>query len=258
MEHTQELVEQQHGIRYIRKEYKKIPSKPPITSYGVILYSFNEHKQPIYLLAQRRDTIEYIVVLRGKYTKKQLEIYIQLLTIEEQQRILTKPFDDLWNDLWIDHSNVFYKNFYEKSKLKFQTNYDLIKQLILKYPSTIQSTPWGIPKGKKNTNENDITCALREFIEETTIHVDYRNLVPVEPSIETFTGSNHKIYRTIYYIAFTDKPIIPVQKSLNSIRSFTISDETQQVKWCTLQEAHSILPEWRYKLLLKTHNRLFH
>ena len=238
------------GIHFIRKEYRKEPSKPPITSYGILAYTLDKNKKPLFLLAQRRDTIEYCVVLRGKYTKKQLEIYIQLLTKQEQERILKHSFDELWDDLWVHHSNLFYTTFYEKSKQKFIQNYDIICKLIHQYPSQIETPPWGIPKGKRNRNENEIKCAIREFYEETMIHIDYKSLVPTSPFMETFTGSNHKIYRTYYYIAHLKNKIIPpLNKCDGSLRKHTVSDESQEIRWCTLNEAKCILNDWRYNLL---------
>jgi 8-oxo-dGTP pyrophosphatase MutT (NUDIX family) len=43
---------------------------------------------------------------------------------------------------------------------------DIILNEIKEYWDTPE---WGFPKGKKNRNENDRECAIREFREETNI-----------------------------------------------------------------------------------------
>jgi 8-oxo-dGTP pyrophosphatase MutT (NUDIX family) len=62
---------------------------------------------------------------------------------------------------------------------------------------------WGFPKGRRNANESDYNCAVREFSEETgyspKILNNIRNVVPFE---ETFTGSNYNSYRHKYYLMF--------------------------------------------------------
>ena len=44
--------------------------------------------------------------------------------------------------------------------------------------STTWDTPeWGFPKGRRNYQENDLTCGLREFEEETGYDKDNRYLL---------------------------------------------------------------------------------
>jgi len=131
------------NIQHIRKSYEKDPTIDPITSYGVILFRIEDNKIE-YLLCQRRDTIEYAVFIRGQYSKNQLSIYIQLMTQDERERLKMYDFDSLWNDLWIDHDNIFFRIFYEKAKLKFLNNIEYVKELI-----DIYRTIMGISKRKK-------------------------------------------------------------------------------------------------------------
>ena len=54
---------------------------------------------------------------------------------------------------------------------------------------------WEIPKGRRNLNETNRECAVREFQEETNILPDdyelYDNILPLE---EEYKGSNNIIY----------------------------------------------------------------
>jgi 8-oxo-dGTP pyrophosphatase MutT (NUDIX family) len=59
---------------------------------------------------------------------------------------------------------------------------------------------WGFPKGRRNYQERERDCAVREFCEETGYSseqlVSIKNVQPFE---EVFTGSNYKSYKHKYY-----------------------------------------------------------
>ena len=54
-------------------------------------------------------------------------------------------------------------------KLKSSKEYNL-KSLIDESKTNWKMPEWGFPKGRRNYQENDISCALREFEEETGYH----------------------------------------------------------------------------------------
>ena len=62
---------------------------------------------------------------------------------------------------------------------------------------------WGFPKGRRNYQERDYDCAMREMMEETGFHLQYlkniKNLLPFE---EIFLGSNYKSYKHKYYLMY--------------------------------------------------------
>lgn len=229
---------------------RMVTKKEPITSYGILLFHHDTDNQIWYLLSQRRDTIEYTDYIRGKYTIPNLENYFRLMTVEERERLENYNFNELWDDLWINHDN----NFYREIKPKAENKYELNKHLMMKYLRTtisdIKEPSWGFPKGKKNTRETDLQCAFREFKEETKMPIDYLNLLNIPASKEIFKGSDGKMYSTIYYIAQTDgkKPINKIKT--RGIRTETISEEISNLKWCTLGESLILLPIWRQRLLV--------
>ena len=229
----------------------------PITSYGIILYTF--HKGSIkYLLCQRRDTIEYVDFLRGRYSNNCISLYLNLMTIEERNRISMHTFDQLWNDLWASHDCKYYKDLYIRSKQKFNTNRIQVLDILNREKGIIKEPRWGFPKGKKIATESEIECSMREFKEETNLNLCFRNIiVGMTPSTETFKGSNGKIYKTVYYIAKCDKTLVFKNiKTDSEIRPETISDEIGKLYWATLDESKQHLPIWRYKLLEKTEKKI--
>lgn len=60
---------------------------------------------------------------------------------------------------------------------------------------------WGIPKGKRQLQETDLQCAIREFCEETGIQPSdlkiFKNCIPLE---EIYIGINGIKYRHVYFI----------------------------------------------------------
>jgi 8-oxo-dGTP pyrophosphatase MutT (NUDIX family) len=103
--------------------------------------------------------------------------------------------------------------------------------------SQYDSTEWGFPKGRRNINENDFGCALREFREETGIPNRYvyvvRNIKPFE---EVFTGLNKIRYRHVYfiatYIATNNEHDVGVDPS-----NTTQTREVRNVEWFDYEDA---------------------
>lgn len=62
---------------------------------------------------------------------------------------------------------------------------------------------WGFPKGRRNYQEKDYDCALREMTEETgyPLHL-VKNIKNILPFDEIFLGSNYKSYKHKYYLMY--------------------------------------------------------
>ena len=99
--------------------------------------------------------------------------------------------------------------------------------------ATWDSPEWGFPKGRRNNQETDITCGLREWEEETgycskNISI-IKNLLPFE---EIFMGSNFKTYKHKYFLAYINENKIPLEKEYQK-------SEVSDMKWMTLDEAQN-------------------
>ena len=97
-------------------------------------------------------------------------------------------------------------------------------------------TEWEFPKGRRNYQEKDLDCALREFEEETGLSKKELKVIEnVMPFEEIFIGSNHKSYKHKYFLAYTD----------NTTDDLTNYQQTEVSKldWKTLDEClESIRP----------------
>jgi len=219
--------------------------KNPITSIGVIV--FNNKKELKYLMIRRKDSLGYVDFMRGKYplfNKRYLLNIINEMTLSEKKNLLEKDFDELWKELWGDHIGVQYRGEEKTSKEKFnslktgitlKTQSYSLESLINESESKWDEPEWGFPKGRRNFQEKDLCCALREFEEETgcnknAIKIVY-NLLPFE---ELFTGSNYKSYKHKYFLAYMEEDI--------NLENFQ-KTEVSKIEWKTFNECrHYIRP----------------
>ena len=217
--------------------------KLPITSYGVILFRPSD-LGPEYLMIRRKDSFGYIDFMRGKYNPSnidQLQNIINEMSILEKERLVTETFEVLWKQMWGDNSSTQYRS----EEMSSQKKYELIKNgivsnnepvclkdLIDRSTTSWKETEWEFPKGRKNYQEKDLICALREFEEETGYSQEdikvVENLMPFE---EIFIGSNHKSYKHKYYLAHTDKN---EKNNADTLDNFQ-KTEVSKLDWKTLK-----------------------
>jgi 8-oxo-dGTP pyrophosphatase MutT (NUDIX family) len=191
--------------------------KLPITSFGIIAFRIFENKLQ-YLMIRRKDTLGYIDFMRGKYSIYNKDYILNMLkqmTVEEKDLLSLGDFNLLWKRIWGDEiiSNQ-YKSEENISREKFnalvsgvlfKNDFFTLNMLIEesnKYD--IWTEPeWGFPKGRRNYQESDYDCALREFQEETGYNMkQLKNIKNILPYEEIFTGSNYKSYKHKYYLTF--------------------------------------------------------
>jgi ADP-ribose pyrophosphatase YjhB (NUDIX family) len=225
--------------------------KLPITSIGVITFRIcpsDNESDPYkiqYLLIRRKETLGYIDFMRGKYSVHNKDYIMNMLkqmTRYEKEQLTCGDFEKLWKNIWGDsnYSNQYrteeivskekYNQLFEGTTFKneFSTLNDLIEES--NNFKTWEEPEWGFPKGRRNNQENDYDCAIREFCEETGYPEDYlihvQNIVPFE---EIFTGSNYKSYKHKYFLMFMN-----YEKSLQC-GDFQKS-EVSKMEWKNLNE----------------------
>ena len=226
--------------------------KLPITSYGVIAFKASNYGIQ-YLMLRRKDSFGFIDFVRGKYSPyniSQVQDIINEMSIEEKKRILTEPFETLWQNMWGDITANQYKAEELASMKKMETikagvnvNGEVInlEQLVKNSNTNWIETEWEFPKGRRNYKEKDLECALREFEEETGLASTKLNIIEnILPFEETFIGTNHKSYKHKYFLAFyNDNSKTDDNENLNG---FQIT-EVSKLEWKTLDKClESIRP----------------
>jgi 8-oxo-dGTP pyrophosphatase MutT (NUDIX family) len=237
--------------------------KHPITSNGVIAFRVGENGKE-YLMIRRKDTLGFVDFMRGKYqlhNKLYLMNIIDEMTLEEKQSLLEKDFEELWCKLWGINVGMQYRAEERASREKMETlKYGVVSggvkfslaSLIADSKTRWTEPEWGYPKGRRNYKENDMSCALREFEEETGYSKkDLRLVNNIIPFEEVFTGSNYKSYKHRYYIGEIDahvKPQAPFQTSEVSLLEWKTYDEVINALRPYNLEKKDVI--WRVKELL--------
>lgn len=242
----------------------------PITSYGIIAFRINQpswnqavaiskNESPVsdanieYLLIQRKDSIGYVELIRAKYKLTELSYIreqISGLTAEEKYSLKTKQFLELWTGLWGSMNtpeNRQYKQEFEQARTKFDAlragieldgvNYTL-EGLLQEIPTLWKTPEWGFPKGRRNPQESDYECAIREFCEETSLkrsqfHI-FENMTPIR---ETFRGNNDIQYTHVYYLAWIPMGVEPSLQSSNE----HMVREIGNIGWFSFQNALNVI-----------------
>jgi len=218
--------------------------KLPITSYGIILFRSSE-KGIQYLMLRRKNTFGFIDFMRGKYVHNNIEHLQSIfdeMSILEKEIIKHNNFDTLWRMMWgiQDCIGIQYKSEDISSQKKFEvlkngiqvgeeTEIFNLDTLINNSMTSWKETEWEFPKGRRNYQEKDLDCAIREFEEETGfLKKDIKiieNLMPIE---EIFIGSNHKSYKHKYFLAYTEH----INNNLDKYQETEVS----KLEWKTLEE----------------------
>jgi 8-oxo-dGTP pyrophosphatase MutT (NUDIX family) len=214
--------------------------KLPITSYGIVLFRSSADGLQL-LMIRRKDSYGYIDFIRGKYTNQnvvQIQKMIDQMSNEEKERIQQHDFNLLWKMMWGDNNYVQYRSEESSSSKKFDslklgtgTTYTL-EHFIKESTTNWTETEWEFPKGRRNFQEKDLECALREFEEETGIQGNSISVVEnVLPFEEIYIGSNLKSYKHKYYLAH-------MNDSSDILSNFQ-KTEVSKLEWKTVKDCIS-------------------
>lgn len=272
----------------------------PITSYGGIIFRVNDlswnqasiltssstitgfenyYSKIEVLLIQRRDSLGYVEILRGKYKETDIE-YIRKqiygMTDTEREKLLNRPFDELWSELWgyDNKSSSHYRNDKEVSRQKLQLLRDGFEvepgqhfrlATLIEETSVHWDTPeWGFPKGRREPGEKDLACALREVEEETGISRDKIIVVQnLEPLSETFFGSNQVHYCHKYFTFYLpmnvevkyDETNPHMKREIGNLQWFSLEQALQKIRSDNVEKREILL---RMNTLLRNFCPVFH
>jgi 8-oxo-dGTP pyrophosphatase MutT (NUDIX family) len=218
--------------------------RAPITSIGVIAFRCGE-TGPEFLMIRRRDSFGFVDFIRGKYSLND-EAYIQRIidemTLAEKSNLMRLTFEQLWRLLWGEYTRGSqYKNEEHVSFEKYRQvlggirtkdgRVKTLQQFIDDSTTQWTETEWGFPKGRRNYNEKDLPCALRECLEETGYDITAENVIQnIAPFEEIFMGSDMKCYKQKYFLAMVDLDKKP--KKAHDIM------EVGLMKWMTFDECN--------------------
>jgi len=180
----------------------------------------------------RKDSLSYVVFIRGLYTRNMLPTLATRMTRQERINIKTMSFQQLWDGLW-EHNpaknHIKFRKQFERAKSRFERRRDW--EIIFENNPTVYLEPeWGFPKGRGNKLESPLHAAVREFCEETQLTENDITLETTNATlVERYTASDSKEYEIHYYLA----KLKDVAKDLPTVES---SSEVSKIAWFTCEE----------------------
>jgi 8-oxo-dGTP pyrophosphatase MutT (NUDIX family) len=214
--------------------------KNPITSLGIIAFRIKDNNIQ-YLMIKRKHSLGFVEFMRGKYPVNNYDYLINIfneMSNEEKEKIKNLDFNDLWKYLWGNQIGIQYRGEEKTSRERYESLKNGISSKIQFNLETLltnceykwKEPEWGFPKGRRNYQEKDLTCALREFEEETGyLRNNVKLIQNITPYEEIFTGSNMKSYKHKYFLGY-------INYNINSTNSFQES-EVADMKWLSFNEA---------------------
>jgi 8-oxo-dGTP pyrophosphatase MutT (NUDIX family) len=185
-------------------------------------------------MIRRKDSYGYIEFARGKYSLNnlgQMQTIVDEMSVPEKRKILESNRGEHATQYKNDDSISRKKMDALKSGVTVNNESVTLESLIKNSGTAWDETEWEFPKGRRNHNEKDVDCALREFAEETGYSLKDIHLIDnLQPFEETFIGSNYKAYKHKYYLAILSENANP-----EFLQNYQIS-EVSELKWMTCEE----------------------
>lgn len=226
----------------------------------------------MFMMVSRKFSLGFTEFMRGKYDVYNIKTVIHLfrqmypseikLLEENDYDELLYLFLNIHKQTKAEFLSRVYEGAYSTEYCDAKVKYELLTtsrlvplslNFYIKYIKPRFTIPeWGFPKGRRNSkNESDLTCACREFEEETGYESgEYHILNKIEPFEEYMTGTNGVDYRHVYYVA--------VDNTDGSIHRKYDTFEIGEIKWFTFPEAiKAIRPYHTSKKQILTNVYLF-
>jgi ADP-ribose pyrophosphatase YjhB (NUDIX family) len=197
-----------------------------------------------FLLIRRKDGMAFCDIVRRRNpitNKLHLQNLVNTMTNSEKQRILSEKHETMWKQMWSGNCKNA-KTEQATAHANFQKLLESgdLQEAVRKSETDWKETEWEFPKGRKNYQERDQACAVREFEEETGIPSEQMqiisNIVPIE---EAFTGTNGKAYRHRHYVAYINNPNVCLDNFQKS--------EVSAISWFPFNVAMNKIRDYHYE-----------
>jgi len=182
------------------------PSKT-IISYGLMVYAKNTQK---WAIIQRKNSIEFLLIVRGFYRLTYLPSFISKIVPEEGRllyEILLTSNNDSFINLFINILQLPSDEL-DYALLRINQSKEFILKTLNKLDLSKNKLLWTWPKGRLQISplrESPLECAKRESIEELEIDLPdpiYISDTYITEIVSTITGKNIESRYWIYVIPY--------------------------------------------------------
>lgn len=231
--------EQQHTQHYPYSHLKhRVVHYNPInarqvTSYGIIAIAVDQLKA---LMVQRRYGPDYVHIIKGYYRAASLHRILKGICQQELDVLCTLLAGQ------VTFESVYYavasgsKEECDYAHSRFQEHQSDLASLVSVIKPTSHEPEWLFPKGRAlpGRKEADVDTALREFVEETGVHLpEHQLLLTKHPIVLHKKASNDVTYVTKYWVLQFDCPLEPN----NDLSSY----EVRAVRWFSEEDINNLV-----------------
>lgn len=235
----------------IRTQHEDLnKSKKDKRSVGIACCRFNG-SNPEILMVCKRYTYMYYIFAHSKYNSHSDDELIKMMngmTIDEKYDLLSLNFMQIWYRIYLNKPHK--SSSYVLAKNKFESTFVIdggVRLTKLLAKSTSAAKIWEIPKGrKKNKNEPDIHCAIREFKEETGVSKKMYKVFPRATRTYSYVDAGVK-YTNTYYFAYA-KCVIEPKINFSSKEQI---EEIADIKWMNMENIRLIDTDHRLEKFVK-------
>jgi len=217
-------------------------------SFGLFVWCEQTRR---FLVVQNRDSHAFVFFFMidriDQWTTERMRALLEEFTSDEINRLLFFSFDDIYNDLYLNHDPVGYHRQEVRARRNYNTFHRNDEWVSIARTITGIAIPWELPKGRLNhMTENSLDCAIRETREETNI-----SLTLDDPSqkpgvvIEHIKYKKHigqQVHVHLFGISVREEAPIVYRCFNKRIRGVSVSDEIMHARWVDLDEASVLLP----------------
>lgn len=224
-----------------------------LTSYGIVAYCVQTDR---WLLVNRRYSPEYTILIRGSYRTIDLWRILEGISASEKKQILSifedkkEERDRFKKNYWSTMNGATEEGF-EYAWARISGNKNLIKN-ILETNKCEETSEWLFPKGRLNQNEDYLSCAQREFFEETGVDLkklpsSICNLYSTNVYLtDVFKGANNRVYETKYWIYIFEQEVNLSKKNTKDLTS-----EIGNKMWVSFDECCALLKPSKKNILIE-------
>ncbi len=190
-----------------------------------------------FLMVQRRQSYSFIEIMRGNYDPSNAGMMLTMfkdMSRDEIDLIIGSGGDySAFMGLECTHIGSPVSAPLLATRVKFTRLVELLQGYD---PTDNPDLEWGFPKGRREHNESNIKCGVREFCEETSYEPDQiLTLKHTRDIREVFRGSDNMLYQFIYHLSLlTDMEYDPVINDMNR-------NEIRSVSWMTLHDIDQLM-----------------
>jgi 8-oxo-dGTP pyrophosphatase MutT (NUDIX family) len=213
-------------------------------SFGLLLCRRNPKTRKLeVIIVHKRFTYAYCDFVCGNYDESKIDSVQQLLdemSPEELVDLYSLNFRIMWYKIWLQPES---EELFAKKFKKFYRNFgnESIKQTrfreMIEKTKTRHGDPlWEFPKGRKRENESEISCAIREFCEETRIdRRDFTVKADIFRSV-MFEQDNHKYFYKFFLAVANQK--LSTEEVIKSLPPIT--SEVNDIAWASMERVKLI------------------